>query len=205
MRGRIKLRIRQRITVRALSKVLLPRKRRPGVIAARKARYLRARTDGTAATSPPLVSARTTRTRTRTRDAARETRTQRARDSSHAYLNRRRRPEGDHLRRARHRRAAQWRPITHAHTQQHKTPITSHMGTHTTYYTPQPSNIYTTPHHAIVGARIRHGANPRSTTKTRVFRDPAAGSRSVDWFLSQSTRARGLSAPSARFRDARRR
>jgi len=40
------------------------------------------------------------------------------------------------------------------------------MGTHTTYYTPQPSNTYTTPHHAIVGARIRHGANPRSTTKT---------------------------------------
>ncbi len=59
--------------MRALSKVLLPRKRRPGVITARKARHLRARTDGTAATSPPLVSARTTRTRTRThtRDAAR--------------------------------------------------------------------------------------------------------------------------------------
>jgi len=67
MRGRIKLRIRQRITVRALSKVFLPRKRRPGVIAARKARHLRARTGGTAATSPLVSAARTTHRHTRRR------------------------------------------------------------------------------------------------------------------------------------------
>ena len=179
--------------MRALSKVLLPRKRRPGVIAARKARHLRARTDGTAATSPPLVSARTTRTRTHARTHA----TPRARDT-HTTRTRRitRAPQSTSSPRGRppsSRAPSPRRAVAPKHQRTYttyKTPITSHTDTHTTYYTPQPCNMYRTPHHAIVGARIRYGANPRWTTKTPVFRDPAAGSRSVDWCLSQSTRGR---------------